>query len=159
MRRIRFSPGWLLAALLLLAGCSGEENSPEARIRQLLAQAEQAVERRSLDDSLALLADDYHDSQGHDRKAIARALFVYFQRNRQIHLLTRVSDIRLHPQEGSADVTLLVATAGVPLESFDALVSIRADLHRFDLLLRETGDDWLIQSAQWRRAQPADFGL
>jgi len=150
---------WLLLALLpWLAGCSGEPESPEARLRALVATAEQAVEAGSLKRAAPLVAAGYRDERGNDRRTIVRLLFGYLQRHRNIHLLTRIADIQLGPQPDQAAMRLYVAMSGTPIASLDALDGgARADLYRFDLQLVDGEDGWQVSAASWRRARLSEL--
>jgi hypothetical protein len=51
---------------------------------------------------------------------------------------------------------VLVAMTGVPVESLETLVSLKADLYRFDLQLLND-DDWQIRRAAWQRTDPGSL--
>ena len=60
--------GWW--AVLLLAACGGQPESPETEIRTFVAQAQAAAEARNARELRALIAEDYVDAKGNDHKAI-----------------------------------------------------------------------------------------
>ena len=120
---------------------------------------ESAVEQRSLDSVKELVDGDYKDEWNGNRRAALRALMFYFQGHQSIHLLTRVSDIRLSDDEKSASATVYVGMSGDPVEQSEALINLNADLYRFDIELIADDNDWLVSSARWQRARLEDFGL
>lgn len=148
--------GALLLLLPLLASCSGDDTSPESRIRALLNTAEEAVESRSLSAVSPLLSPAFSDSAGQDKQALLRLLGGYFVTHQSIHLLTQVSRLDLIGPD-RAHVTLYVAVAGQPLKTVSQLISLRAELIRLDLSLAEEAGEWLVVSGAWRRAEKSDF--
>ena len=137
----------------LLAGCGQEQQTPEQQIRQRIDALVEAVEAR---ESLALndfLHPDYADSRHPDRRTALRTLLGYLLRHRGIHLFTLVRSIDYVEDAQAAHVTVLVAMTGVPVESLETLVSLKADLYRFDVQLLND-DDWQVRSAEWQRADP-----
>lgn len=144
---------WLLPLLgLLLTACAGEPDDPEARLRATIAQAEQAIEARELKNAAGFVASGYRDEQGRDARAVRQLLLGYLYRHRHIHLLVRIADLQLAEGGKAADARLYVAMTGVPLQSFEALVSVRADLHRFDLQFADGEAGWQVTAASWQRA-------
>jgi hypothetical protein len=90
------------------------------------------------------------------RREIVRIAAGYLLRNKSIHLLTQVDRIDILDEE-RARASLFVAMAGSPIASADYLLSLRADLHRFDVELQRQEGGWRLTSARWRRAQAQDF--
>lgn len=149
-------PWFWVAIALGVAACSRDASSPEAEIRALVAQAQTAAEARDVQSLRALLADDYADPQGHDRKALENLLRLHVLRNQSIHLFTRIGDIAF-PQPDHATVRVAAAMAGRPVASADELVGITADLYRFDLELVRRDGEWQVQRAAWNPARLEDF--
>lgn len=143
------------AALLLLFACGGPEQSPEAQIKDLVSRAEQAAESHDMSVFKDSVADDYRDNHGYDRRTVLRLVQGMLLRNREIHLLSIVRDVWV--QDAAAQARVLVAMAGRPIESADALLNVRADLMRFDVQFARDGDEWLVRSVDWQRAEVSDF--
>lgn len=145
---------WLL--LLSVSGCGNDQGSPEQQIRQMLTEGEQAVESRSVSAVQAHISEQYSDESGHQRENLTRRLAGYFIAHQSLHLLTQIGPITLIGED-RAEVTLFVAVAGQPLEATSDLISLRADLMRFDLKLVSESSQWRVRSARWRRADAQDF--
>ncbi len=146
----------LVWTLIGLTGCSGDSGSPEAEIRSLVARAQTAAEAREMRDLRALIADDYADDRGLDRKAVENLIRLHVLRNQSIHLFTRVRDIAfLEP--GRATVRVTAAMAGRPVTSAGDLAGVNADLYRFDLTLIRRDGTWQVQGARWEPARLDDF--
>lgn len=156
----RIIRGWRLALLLMLAACGSEPESPETRaieIRAVIAKAQTAAEERNARQLRALIAEDYIDAQGHDRKAIEGLIRLHILRNQSIHVLTQIQTLEF-PEPDRALVRVMAALVGRPVASVDELVSLNANLYRFDLeMIRRGEDDWLIRHAAWEQAPLADF--
>ncbi len=156
--RGRFWPGWMgLAALsaLGLLGC-GEPETPEARVRALMAQAEVAAEAMDAAAMKPLVSETYLDDRGQDKQAVVAMLTFYFMRHDSVYLLTRIDSIAI-PGDGSAEATVFVAMAGTPILAVEQLAGMRADLYRFDFALLDEDGQWRVSGATWRRAGPQDF--
>ena len=145
-----------LLLIVALSACSSEPDSPEAQIRALIEKAETAAEERDPAALDELLAEDYTDNEGHDRRSIKALIRVYLFRNQSIHLLTRIQEIQI-PEPDRALVVMLVAMAGNPIAAAEELLPLRADMHRIELELRKEDDEWLVVWAHRKRAGPGDF--
>lgn len=153
---LHWQPWIVLALALLLAACSRDADSPEAQLRARVAQAQVAAEARDAPALRALIADDYADAQGYDRKAIENLIRLHLLRNQTIHLFTRIGAIAF-PQPDRATVRVAAAMAGRPVASVGELAGINADLYRFDLELVQRNGEWRVQRAAWEPARLDDF--
>lgn len=140
----------VIALLLLLAGC-GSDETPEDRVRALIGDMEQAVEEGSIRSASALLHDAYSDKWHPDRRAATRSLFGYLRRHDNIHLLTVTRDVDVAPDGQSASAVVYVAMSGTPVQSVDALLSVKADLYRFDVGLAQFEGAWRVRESNWER--------
>lgn len=152
-RRSRSRP-LLLTGLLLLGACSDEPESTEDQLRAVVSAVEQAVEEGSVKQAAEYLHPDYRDTRHARKREAVASLFGYLRRHRHVHLFTSVRDIELTPTEESAQIAVLVAMAGVPLQSIETVLSVKAELYRFDLGFTRDGADWLILSSRWERVGP-----
>ncbi len=145
----------MIGALVLVA-CSPPADSPEAEVRALVARAQAAAEARNVRDLRALIAEEYVDAHGHDRKAVENLIRLHVLRNQSVHLLTRIRGVTF-PEPDRATVSVAAAMAGRPVARPDDLVGLTADLYRFDLeLIRDRGE-WRVSSAAWAPARLEDF--
>ena len=149
---------WVWVVLVLaMTACSRPADSPETEIRQFIARAQVASEERNMRDLRGLIADDYSDAQGHDRKAMENLIRLHVLRHQSVHLFTRIRDIVLTDPD-HATVSVAAALAGRPMASADQLIGLNADLYRFDFtLIRRGRDDWQVLRAAWERAKLDDF--
>ncbi len=146
----------VLGLTLLLCACGGGQDTPEDRIRTLIGGLQQSVQDESLKQAAGYLDPNYQDDHHANKAAALRSLFAYLRRHDAIHLFVRIASIDVAPQQQTAQAIVHVAMTGVPVESVDALFSIKADLYRFDLRLEEQDGSWLIRHASWQRA---DMGV
>lgn len=147
----------LVAMLAVLSACSGDPESPEEQIREMLGAGEEAVEARSIMTVLGFISSDYRDKLGRQKMDIQRLAAGYMFRNKSIHLLTRVQQIALSDDNNQADVILFVGMSGVPMKAVEQLQFVRADLYRFDLSVRLEDGDWRVTAGSWRQAGFKDF--
>jgi hypothetical protein len=147
--------GWVFF-LPLLISCAPGENSPEAQVRTLLERGESAAEKKDSGVLRQMISEKYSDSQGQDKRAIEAILRYYFLRHESIHLFMRIQSIAF-AQPAQAQAIVVVAMAGQPIAGAEELERLRADLHRFEIILANENKEWKVIRAEWRRAEPADF--
>lgn len=143
------------AAAFMLTACGAPPDSPEAQLRALIDDVERAAEGHEISVFRDVVADDYQDERGFDRQTVLRIVQGVLIRNQQIHLLSLLRNMDV--QSGEARAVVLVAMAGQPIESTEALLNVRADLMRFDVDFVRRGDQWLVRAVEWRRAEVKDF--
>lgn len=143
-----------MLVLVLLIGCSGEPDSPEAQIRALIHEAHEAAEERDRGALMAMLHDAYEDPDGYTRKEIEGLLRLHFLRNKNVHLWLRIEDVVLSG-ESTAVAYVLVAMAGEA--AAEDAIPVSATLHHFNLEFAHDGEAWKVIRAAWRRAQRGDL--
>ncbi|MEZ5588572.1 MAG: hypothetical protein R3E46_15995 [Sedimenticolaceae bacterium] len=141
-----------LGLALLLCACSGGQDAPQDRIRASIGALQQAVQDGSLKQAAGYLHPNYQDERHANKAAALRSLFAYLRRHDAIHLFVRITSIEVAPQQQTAQAVAYVAMAGVPVASVETLVSVEADLYRFELQLEEYDGSWIVRRADWRRA-------
>ena len=145
-----------LAAVLALA-CGGAEDTPEAAVRRTLAAIEAAAGEKDAGAIAEHVSADYADPQGNDRDAVRRIAAFHLLRNQSVHTLVRVREVVI-AEGGRAEADALVAMAGTAIPDADVLATVRADLYRFGVSLREEEPGvWSVTSATWRPAALEDF--
>jgi len=140
-----------LGLAFVLAGC-GEDPPAEERLKAAIASVETAVEEGSPRDAGDILHPDYRDDRHPDKRGALASLFWYTRQHRNIHLFTLMRDVAIDANAGVAKTKVLVAMAGVPLQSIETVISLRADLYEFDVDWQLTDGDWLVTSSRWQRA-------
>ena len=138
----------------MLAGC-GETNSSEDAFRQTLTKMEQSIEQRNVDDFMDHINENYSDSQSRDRDDIRRIAMLHVLRNKNLHLFRHTTSMQFVENE-SAQVVVLVAIAGRPIDSVESLSTLNAELMKFhvDFVFDQ---EWTAISADWSRASLNDF--
>jgi hypothetical protein len=148
--------GAMALGLVLALACSSDPATPEARVRATLAALEAAAQARDVAALKDHVSESYSDAYGHDRRALGAMAMLELRGHRSVHLLTRVRAIEIGPS-GEANVVAVVAMAGTPIAGAEALASLRADLYRFDLQMREEDGAYRLTRAEWRPATIAEF--
>lgn len=151
-------PLCLTLIAVFAAGCSDSPLSPQEQLRNLLKEAETHLEARDLSSVMAYVDPGYQDKSGRDFRALQAMLLGYFMRHKSIHILSKIDEIAL-PAEDEAVIVLFTGLAGNPQAQDVTLSQWRGDLLRLQLQFKRRDDDWLLQTAQWRRATPQDFTL
>lgn len=133
-----------VATVLLLAGCSGDPESPEQAIRNWLEAGESAAEARDRGALMDMISTGYNDPRGNERADIDKLLRLYFLRQQDIMLSVHINDIVVHA-DTAASVSLTVGMLGVR----GRLESLAADAYRFEFEIQREGDDWMLIAARW----------
>jgi len=141
--------------VLFVAACSGGV-TPEEEIRALVREAQIAAEERQVGDFARLISEQYGDEHGNSKEELVRMLRLQMIRNQVIYLMVRTGEIKL-VDDLSATAVVRVAMAGGPLETFEDLARLGAELYRFDLELVKESGKWRIIRARWGRALELDF--
>lgn len=83
-----------LAALIGLGSIScNKGETPEQRVRALIVEAEQAVEKKEIANVRGYVSARYRDDEQRDRRAIEGILRLYLLRHESINLYTRIESI------------------------------------------------------------------
>jgi len=139
-----------LLALVLATGsggCAPSAGDPADEIAALFAAGEAAAEAGDHRAIADLVAGDYEDAAGRDRRQVAFLLRSLL--GRYPNAIVSVRDLNVEvisPELANADAALLVLArrkgAALP-------VSVDGDAFRLRLALRREGGDWLVTRAQW----------
>lgn len=152
----------LVAVLLspvygLAVGCGkSDPQSPEAQIRAVVVSAENAAQQGEIGTLKDFVADDYEDGRGYDKRSVIRLVQGYLLRHRNIHLLSKITDLEIIGST-RASASLLLAMSGRRIESAEQLWDLRADVFRFDLGWTKSDGKWRVANATWRRVRVNDF--
>ncbi len=139
---------FVMLALTLLSAC-GDDDSPEQRVRELIAEVELAAEARDTGEVTQWLSPAYRDAHGNSTDEVKRLLRGYFIANQSISLLTRVEELTF-PSPGEARATVLVGMVSREADAANAW-ELAADLNEFEIALAEEDGEWRVTWARWRR--------
>ena len=109
-------------------------------MRELFASAEEAAEARDSSDLLALVADEYTDAQGLDKRALGNFLRAWLLAHPKVKLLVTVESLEF-PADGLAQAELAIAQVSLG----------DANLERIRVELRCDGETWRVVRADRRR--------
>lgn len=136
----------------LLCACGGEPSSPEAQIKAVITQMEQAAEQRKRRDLSEHVSDSYRDEYG-DKNALNNIFRAYLLRNQSINIFTVIHSMQaVSAQQYHVELSAFMAAKGVDVES--AAGRLKADSHRFSVTFvdESAGEgDWKVRSAVWKR--------
>lgn len=139
----------------LLVAC-GEPEPPEKRVRQFISEFEQLAEDRQWTDMVDRIDGSYQDARGNDKLKAAGILRAFFLRNKSVHILTRIEEIRF-PAADLAEVTVYLAVARQPFTGEAAANFPRTNMHKLTLELAEDGDSFTIMSSRWEAASAGNL--
>ena len=141
----------LAICIVLLSACGSEPSSPEAQIKAVIAQMEEAAEQRSRRDLSEHISDSYSDEHG-NKDALNNIFRAYLFRNQSINIFTVIHSMQaVSPQEYRVELSAFMAAKGVDIESEEGRV--KADSHRFSVTFVDESSDgeWKVRSAVWKR--------
>jgi hypothetical protein len=145
---------WIVMLSVLLLACGGDEPL-EVRVQSLIDKGREAAEEHDMAFFRGMIDPAYSDVQGNDRAGLLRLLTGYFYRNRAIYLVTRTEEV-VQEENNRVRAVVYVGMAGSPVEGFEQLLSLRADLYRLELVFSQAKDLRLVH-AQWQRANPEEL--
>jgi len=130
--------------LPLFAGCAKPE--PEQRLRDTIAQMQEAAEKRDSGALFDHIADDFAASEGMDRDRFRAYVTVIMLRNQSIGIRMGPLDVKMIGDRARVSFTL-AATGGS-----GRFVPDRAQVYEVETAWRQDGDDWELISASWKPA-------
>ena len=143
---VRWAASCVAAVAITLGGC-GPEETPEARVRAVIAAGEAAAEERDLAGLMDLVSDGFRDDRGGGREELKQYLRGYLVMHQSVHLLTRIDGIEF-PYRDYARVRLTVGTLGREAAGAAAF-DVAGDVYEVALELRLEGDEWKVTRAAW----------
>lgn len=122
------------------AGC--QPSSSESQVSKAFEHLEQAIENKNARAATMLFASGFRDQQGRDVKDIRGLMFLYFSRNKNIHVVTNNTKIGIDGTVArvQSDVTLLGTSNIIPERGRRVFI---------DLEWRKENRDWLLYRAVW----------
>ena len=138
----------LLALALLiccnLSACGDPPASPEESVRAWVAQGQQFAEDKERSELMDMISPAYTDARGNKRDDIENMFRLYFLRQQNIELLTRIDNIEIFDAT-AATFELSVGMAATN----EGVLGFSADAYNFEMELVLDDDDWLLISARW----------
>ncbi len=140
LTRILFTFG----VIVYLAACGDPPSAPEEELRAWVAAGVKAAENKERRELVDMVAPSYADARGNDREEIDKILRVYFFRQHEIALITRIEEITVY-DDTAAKIALTVGMAGTN----DGVLGFSADAYRFDMEVEKASGEWKLISARW----------
>jgi hypothetical protein len=137
------------------ASCTRAPENPEDEIRTFLRRAEQAARDKDLAAFKLLIADDYRDAEGRDRRQLVAFVGYQFMREGSVHVAARLKKASF-PGADTARVEVLAALGRANFD-WTSLLDLDADIHFVDLDLRRDDGEWHATRAAWRPATAEDL--
>jgi len=139
-----------LSACVLLSACSDSEVlSEEDKVRATLTALEEAAEQRSLSAMLEHISPSYQDFEGNDLKSVTGLLQLQLIRNQRINIFSKIQELEVIDDAATVEMSVAMASREVDLSSEEN--RLRADTHRFSILLKRDQKQWKIHSVSWKR--------
>jgi len=147
----RLIAGYLaLAMSLFLGGCGVEsELSEEDKVRATLTAIEIAAEARSLSAMIEHISDSYRDYEGNDYQKIKALLQLQLIKNQSINIFSKIRELEVSADSATVELSVAMASRGGDLSIEEN--RLRADTHRFSILLKREKEQWKIRSVSWQR--------
>lgn len=142
-------PAACLIALLVLAGCGRQPETPEARVRAALSALEAAAEAGDVGAFRDLVSERYQDPYGHDKQGLTSFLALEVMRSgRGREVVMRVREVKLVSPTRAA-VALHVGLAGAGGSR------LRGEVYRVELDMGLEDGAWRLIWARWEPAPPS----
>jgi hypothetical protein len=140
----------VFAVVSLLSACGDQATlSDEDKVRATLNDIEFAAEQRSLSSMAEHISSSYRDYEGNDYKKIKGLIQLQLIKNQSINIFSKIQELEIVGDAATVEMSLAMASRGVDLSS--EANRLRADTHRFSILLIREKQDWKIQSVSWQR--------
>jgi hypothetical protein len=122
----------VLVSISSLVACSARSSDDE-KVRALFATGEKAAEERDSSDILDLVADDYGDSRGLDKRELGNFLRAWLLAHPKVELIVNVESLEF-PADGLAQAVLAVASVSLS----------DPEMERLNVELRRVDGEWLV---------------
>lgn len=136
-------------SLFITACGSSDSQSPEQQVKAVLSAIEVGVEARSLSQVMEHISENYKDHRGNDKKTVARLMQFQILRNQNINIFTVIKRIEINNKKATVELSAAMAAKEVDL-SIESN-RLRANAHRFSILLENQDNQWRVHSVSWQR--------
>ena len=136
-----------ILCFFLFVSCTPKTD--EDRVRGLMKEASQHIEKKELSKLMECLSDDFSDFRGRDKSETQNMVQTYFREFRGIviHVLgTKIDKIDLEKATIQTDAALSSGAA----KALRKLVPVSTDNYRLKIELIKKHDRWLIRHAEWK---------
>jgi hypothetical protein len=135
---------------LAISACSEQATlSDEDQVRRTLKAIEMGAQERSLSSMTEHISSSYQDHEGNDYKKIKGLMQLQLIKNQSINIFSNIRELEIIGDAATVEMSVAMASRGVDLSS--QANRLRADTHRFSILLTREKQDWKIQSVSWQR--------
>ena len=148
--------GLTVVLIVLLAGCGSEPLSKEVQLQKDLDQMEVLAEAKKTSELMSYFHESFKPEGGWNKKDIQRMLHFRFLKHKTVHVTKVVKDIEWQSDD-EVKVTVVAALAGSPIADLAKLTEARAQLMKFDVVLKREDAHFMVRSVQWAHAYPTDF--
>lgn len=132
---------WMMACILLLAGCA--RTPPEERLRETLNGLQAAIEERNVSALDEMLAEDFIGPGGLDRSGARRMAQAMFLRYRDVGVGLGPLDVQVHAQHAKVSFTAaLTGGAGMLPDS--------GQMYDVETGWRLEDGEWQLVNANWK---------
>ncbi len=145
-----------ISALLWL-GCPAVLDTPEQKIRDMVAQVKEAARNKDAFGIEAYVSKAYADDLGRNRAQIQDLIGFQMLRRGRLFIVSQVRKVEFSDDK-NAKLEVLVGWADVEVPDFRTLEKMEASIYLFELDVREEEEDvWRVTRASWHRASPGDL--
>jgi hypothetical protein len=128
----------------LLGACGSPAEGPEEALRSWVRQGEEFAEARNRGELIDMISPHYTDARGNSRDDIGDLFRLYFLRQKNVALITRIDELEVYGGS-AAKLVLSVGMAGKNEGTF----GFSADAFEFEMEFELDDDEWLLTSARW----------
>jgi preprotein translocase subunit SecA len=139
----------LIGCFLLTACDRGPALTEEDKVRATLDAFEVAAQERSLSAMVKHISPEYRDFEGNDFAKVKRLLQFQLIKNQSINIFSKVRELEVIGNAATVELSVAMASRGVDLSLEEG--RLRADTHRFSILLKSNNQEWKIRSVSWQR--------
>jgi len=140
----------ILTVLLFIALFFGfrilSKPTPEQALRNLIQEAEKAIEQKNLPKSLSYISRDYHDEMDFDYDTLAYLAHQAFRAYPEIQVTTHIQDVSVGEKRGVVFLEGEILGRIPPGPSDDLLAYWETD--QFVIIFKEEKDGWKALTTQ-----------
>lgn len=151
----KFKPVIFVLATLLTA-CGSPPLSKELQLKTDLEQMEALAESKKTSELMAYFDEDFRPDGGWTQKDIKRMLHFRFLKHKTVHITQVIKDTEWLSDD-EVRVEVAAALGGTPITDITSISEARAQLMKFDVVLKRHDDHFKIKSVKWEHAYPTDF--